>query len=151
GLRRNELERMKVGWLTLEGDAPCLTVPTEPGHKGGGAIPLLPDHAAELSQWIADVGKNKADLVFYVPEKPNKILRRDLKAAGIRYRDDEGRYFDFHSLRHCTDTYLNAAGVPPSVVMLFMRHRHVKLSLQTYNDPRVHDLRKALEALPILD
>ncbi len=49
--------------------------------------------------------------------------RHDLKMAGIAYRDGEGRYFDFHALRHCTDTFLNAAGVPPTVVMLFMRHK----------------------------
>jgi integrase len=89
--------------------------------------------------------------VFYVPEKPNKIFRRDLKAAGIAYKDKvSGRYFDFHALRHCTDTYLMAAGVPPSVVMLFMRHKTMKLSMVTYNDPRMTDARKALTALPNL-
>jgi integrase len=88
--------------------------------------------------------------VFYVPEKPNKIFRRDQKAAGIPYKDRDGRYFDFHALRHCTDTFLNAHGVPPTVVMLFMRHKKPSLSLVTYNDPRLTDARKALDALPKL-
>ena len=43
-----------------------------------------------------------------------------------------------------------AAGVPPTVVMLFMRHKKPSLSLVTYNDPRMTDARKALGALPKL-
>ena len=121
-----------------------------PSCRSVGKDSLLPDHAAELRRWVEEAGKSGTDLVFYVPEKPNKIFRRDLAMAGIPYRDAEGFYFDFHALRHCTDTYLNAAGVAPSVVMLFMRHRHIRLSLQTYNDPRMHDARKALAALPEL-
>jgi hypothetical protein len=31
-----------------------------------------------------------------------------------------------------------------------MRHKTLKLSLVTYNDPRMHDARKALGALPKL-
>jgi hypothetical protein len=99
---------------------------------------------------VRDAGKGEDDPVFYVPEKANKIFRRDLKAGGIPYKDREGRYFDFHALRHCTDTFLNAHGVPPTVVMLFMRHKKPSLSLVTYNDPRMTDVRKALDALPKL-
>jgi hypothetical protein len=88
--------------------------------------------------------------VFYVPDKPNKILRRDLKMAGIPYKDKEDRFFDFHALRYCTDSYLNAHGVPPTVVMMFMRHKRPSQSLVNYNDPRLADARKALDALPKL-
>jgi hypothetical protein len=31
-----------------------------------------------------------------------------------------GCYLDFHALRNCANSYLNAAAVQPSVVMLFM-------------------------------
>jgi hypothetical protein len=34
--------------------------------------------------------------------------------------------------------------------MLFMRHKKPSLSLVTYNDPRMTDARKALDALPKL-
>jgi integrase len=154
GLRQGELGRLLVRHLRLEGEAPA--VYAAPGHdrknKEGVWLPLLPDHAAELAGWVRDTNKAPNDAVFYVPEKPNKIFRRDLKAAGIDYKDKAtGQFFDFHSLRHCTDTYLNAAGVAPSVVMLFMRHRTMRLSMVTYNDPRMHDARKAVAALPNLD
>jgi len=84
-------------------------------------------------------------------KSPNKIFRRDLRMAGIAYQDTTtGQYFDFHALRYCTDSYLNAAGVAPSVIMLYMRHRTMRLSMITYNDPRMTDARRALDALPKL-
>jgi integrase len=152
GMRQGELARLLVGHLRLGGDAPAVFI--APKHdaknKSGVWLPLIPQHAAELGSWIKDTGKAQGDPVFYVPEKPNKIFRRDLKMAKIAYRDGEGRYFDFHALRHCCDTFLNAAGVPPTVVMLFMRHKKPSLSLVTYNDPRMTDARRALDALPKL-
>lgn len=153
GLRQGELARLQVWHLQLEADAPAVFVAAGHDRKNKQDIwlPLLTDHAVELAAWVRDTGKKPTDSVFYVPEKPNKIFKRDLKMAGIDYKDKTtGAYFDFHSLRHCTDTYLNAKGVPPSVIMLFMRHRHVRLSMQTYNDPRMHNLRQALDALPKL-
>jgi integrase len=152
GMRQGELDRLLVSHLRLTGNQPAVFV--APKHdaknKKGVWLPLLPEHAAELAAWVRDTGRAEGDLLFYVPEKPNKIFRRDLKAAGIVYCDREGRYFDFHALRHCTDTFLNAHGVPPTVVMLFMRHKKPSLSLVTYNDPRMTDARKALDALPKL-
>jgi hypothetical protein len=152
GMRQGELDRLLVNHLKLAGDAPAVFIVGKHDikNKQGIWLPLLPDHAAELAAWIRDTGKKENDRVFYVPEKPNKIFRRDLAMAKISYKAKENRYFDFHALRHCTDTFLNAAGVPPTVVMLFMRHKKPSLSLVTYNDPRMTDARKALEALPKL-
>jgi len=55
---------------------------------------------------LAQRGYVLADLlrvwVFRLPDAPAKMLRRDLEAAGIPYKDSAGRYADFHSLRHTT-------------------------------------------------
>jgi integrase len=152
GMRQGELARLRVRHLKLGVAEPAFFIApkVDAKNKQGIWLPLLPAHAAELVAWIKDTGKGDDDLVFYVPEKPNKILRRDLAMARIPYKDKDGKFFDFHALRHCTDSYLNAHGVPPSVVMLFMRHKTVRLSLVTYNDPRMVDARKALDALPKL-
>jgi hypothetical protein len=42
------------------------------------------------------------------------MLRHDLEAAGIPYRDQGGMVFDFHSLRCEMATLADAAGVSPS-------------------------------------
>jgi integrase len=150
GMRQGELSRLQVGHLRLAGSDPSVFI--APKHdaknKTGMWLPLLPEHAKELAAWVKDTGKADDELLFYVPEKPNKIFRRDLKMVGIPYKDRDGRYFDFHSLRHCTSSFLNAAGVPPTVVMAIMRHRRPSLSMVTYNDPRLGDMRGALDSLP---
>ena len=149
-MRQGELGRLKVAHLRLKGDSPaiCLAAKHDSKNKSTVWLPLLPDHAADLQAWVR--GRDENDNVFYLPEKANKIFRRDLKAAGIAYRDRDGRFFDFHALRHCTDSYLNAAGVPPTVVIAMMRHKRPQMSMVTYNDPRLADTRKALDALPKL-
>jgi hypothetical protein len=50
------------------------------------------------------------------------MLRHDLEAAGIPYRDQGGMVFDFHSIRCEMATLADAAGVSPSVVQRMMRH-----------------------------
>ena len=38
-------------------------------------------------------------LLFKMPDKPADMLKRDLQAASIPYRDASGRVADFHALR----------------------------------------------------
>lgn len=153
GMRQSELRRLQVKDLNLLANNPSFSVQASHNYKNKTVIqlPLSEDHAKKLLSWIKDTHKNANDPVFYVPLAPNKILRRDLKAAGIEYKNNEGKFFDFHAFRYCTDTYLNKAGVPIAVIMLFMRHKTVKLSMVTYNDPKFQETRKALLHLPKLD
>ena len=152
GLRQSELRRLQVKDLNLESNNPSFSVQASHNYKNKTTIhlPLSKDHAKRLLDWIKDTQKNANDHVFYVPQAPNKILRRDLKAAGIVYKNDEKKYFDFHAFRYCTDTYLTKAGIPIAVIMLFMRHKTVKLSMLTYSDPKFQEIRKALPHLPKL-
>jgi integrase len=108
---------------------------------------LVPELAADLRAWIADQGKQPGDRLFTVPAQMNKILRRDLKAAGIPYRDEQGRYADFHALRHTADTMLGLAGVAPRVRQQFMRHSDIRLTLQTYDDASLYEQEVATKAL----
>ncbi len=78
------------------------------------------------------------------------MLRRDLEAAGIPYRDDEGRVLDFHSLRHTFGTNLARAGVAPKVAQELMRHSDINLTMGTYTHVGLYDLNAAVESLPAL-
>jgi len=144
-LRRGELEAQEVRHLSLNGKRPLLILPGSLTKNGEEAsLPLMADLATDLKAWLAATGRKGSDRVFRVPLELVKIMRRDLKAAGIPYRDDRGRTLDVHALRHTTATILSRAKVSPRVVQEFMRHSDIKLTMQTYTDPRLLDEAEAL-------
>jgi integrase len=151
GLRRGELEALEVRHLKLDGLRPCLTLPPAvTKNRKGADIPLRPDLVGDLREWIAATGKGGEDRVFKVIKNLFRVLRDDLKAAGIPYKDDQGRTIDVHSLRHTTASHLGKGKVAPRVAQGFMRHADIKLTMQTYTDPRLLDEAEALDALPNL-
>ena len=151
GLRRGELAALEARHLHLEGHRPAIKLPGSATKNGEDAsLPLREDLAAELAKWVRDTGRKAADLVFTVPVELVKILKRDLKHAGIDYRDEHGRTVDVHALRHTTATYLAKAKVSPRVAQQFMRHSDIKLTMQTYTDVKLLDEAEALAALPAL-
>ncbi len=77
------------------------------------------------------------------------MIRVDLKASGIPYRDTSGLFFDFHSLRCQTATLADAAGVSPRVVQKIMRHSSLELTGR-YTRPRAVDIEAAAGMLPSL-
>ena len=87
-------------------------------------------------------GRGPDDPVFAIPlyDELLKALKKDLAYAGIPYRDELGRVFDFHSLRKCLGSYLRQAKVDPAVSKLYMRHGDIRLTMETYDDERLHDL-----------
>ena len=78
-------------------------------------------------------------------------MKLDLKRAGIEYKDDKGRYADFHALRKSAGTMLGVAGVPVRVRQLFMRHGDIRLTMQTYDDRDFSSLEEAVKALEKLN
>lgn len=148
GLRRGELTALRVGHLCLDAKPnAALQLPEEFTKNGQEArLLLLPDLAAELRQWIADTGKTAGDLLFVVPGKIVNIMKRDLIAAGIDYKDALGRFSDFHALRGTGNTLLGKAGVHPSIRQKFMRHSDIKLTTGTYDDKEQYELAPVVEA-----
>jgi len=78
------------------------------------------------------------------------MLRHDLAAAGIEYRDESGRVFDFHALRHQFISMLAAAGVHPKTAQELARHSDINLTMSRYTHVRLSDLSTAVHALPNL-
>jgi hypothetical protein len=102
--------------------------------------------------------------LFYVPTGLRRILGRDLVAAGlarlvkdqktgktrIDTSDERGRTIDVHALRHTFASLLSKGGVAPRTAQAAMRHSDIKLTMQTYTDPKLLDVRGALDVLPAL-
>jgi integrase len=113
GLRRGELAALKVKFLNLDRKPyPALELPGEFTKNGDEAkLLLVPALGEELRRWVADTGRGPDDAVFDVPTKVMPGMLLDLKRAGIEYRDEKGRYADFHALRKSANTMLGLAGV----------------------------------------
>ena len=66
----------------------------------------------------------------------------------LTYRDAEGRYADFHALRHSFITMVGKAGVSPREHQDLARHSTYALTSK-YSHSRFYDLSAAVQSLPI--
>ena len=78
------------------------------------------------------------------------ILDRDMKKAGIPKRDERGRTIDVHAMRTTFGTMLSTTGTAPRTAQAAMRHSDIKLTMGVYTDPKLLDVRQAVERLPQL-
>jgi integrase len=168
GLRKGELASLTVAQLHLDEAVPFAALDAaDEKNREGNEIPLRDDLAADLRGWLADKlqrlqdearrlgqavpGRLPPDTpVFEVPEKLCKILNRDLRLAGIPKRDDRGRTLDVHALRHTFGTLMSKGGIAPRTAQAAMRHSKIDLTMSVYTDPRLLDVRGALDVLPAL-
>jgi integrase len=151
GLRRGELADVRVCDLELTGPLLRINLPADVAkNRKAAQILLRDDLASDLGEWLKVTGKAGVEAVFRVPVELVKILKRDLKLAGIPYRDEQGRTLDVHALRHTTATFLSRAKVPPAVAQRIMRHSDIKLTLQVYTDVQQLDEAEAIAAMPAL-
>ncbi len=111
GLRYSELASIRPE--SFDWTAPSVTVAAGYTKNGQTAtFPLPIDLVADLAAYVATVAPG-APVFRLKADKGAKMLRYDLAAAGIPYRDAAGLVFDFHSLRCETATLADAAGVSP--------------------------------------
>lgn len=78
-------------------------------------------------------------------------FRRDLKKAGVIYRDAQERVADFHALRKTFGTNSAKAGVASRVAMSLMRHSDRRLTDKIYTDENLLGTWSAIDALPNYD
>ena len=168
GLRKGELASLTVAHLCLDEAVPYLTLDAaNEKNREGNDIPLREDLAADLRDWLADKlvrlqeearqagepipARLPPDTpVFHVPTHFVRILDRDLKLAGIPKRDDRGRTLDIHALRTTFGTLMSKGGVAPRTAQEAMRHSKLELTMKVYTDPKLLNVRGALDALPAL-
>jgi len=153
GLRKGELKALKVCYLDYESKPfPSIRLSGEFTKNGKAAlISLVPSLAAELKDFIIKHKKNKNEYIFNVPEKIHTIFKRDLEAAGIPYKSDDGRYADFHALRTSANTMLGCMDIPIKIRQLFMRHSDIRLTVGTYDDASLYVLSPIVEAFEKVD
>jgi integrase len=149
GLRRGEMESLVWADIDLDAPTPTLTVRAFASkNRKQARIPLHPDLATALKAFRpADAEPD--DSVFRRFYR-TKRFKEDLAAAGIEYRDAQGRYVDFHSFRHTTCTNLARAGVGMRTAMQVMRHSDARLTAVVYTDTDQLPTAAAIFGLPSL-
>jgi hypothetical protein len=73
-----------------------------------------------------------------------------LEAVSIPYKDETGKYADFHALRHTFISSLDHPDISIKVAQSLARHSSISLTLDTYTHPKLYSERAALEKLPEL-
>jgi len=153
GLRQNEVRTLTSEAFDLDNDPPTVTVKAAYAKAGrDDELPLKPETAEALRATVGSTWPGQR--VFPLPENRKqvmRILRADLKAAEIAYSDAQGRFADFHALRHTFITNLARAGVTPKAAMDLARHTDINLTMARYSHTRVEDRARAVAALPNLD
>jgi len=168
GLRLGELRSLRIGSVHL-GESPYLSLDAaNEKARRGAEQPLRQDLAEEIEAWLADrllrrraiaqatggaiPASLPADepLFSRIPKGFRVVLDRELRAAGIPKRDEQGRTIDVHGLRHSFASSLARGGVPVRVAMELLRHSDPRLTARTYQSLGLVDTVGALDALPSL-
>jgi integrase len=132
-LRARALRELTVGDLHLAAASPFISVRSETDKNGiARRCSISKAVASRLKRLVK--GRSSKELVWQLPESLAAVMRKDLKAAGIPFRNDSG-VVDFHSLRHSGASHFIAAGVSPLIVakaggwtsltMLLKRYGHL--------------------------
>jgi integrase len=149
GLRASELASLTPRAFKLDATPAFVEVAAAYTKNGETANqPLRPELAALLRPWLAE--KPEREPVFDLPEKTAKMLRADLTAAGIAYKDADGGIVDFHALRHTFITLVVNSGASVKVAQVLARHSTPTLTIGRYAHADMADKQAALNALPSL-
>jgi integrase len=153
GLRASELASLTPRSFNLQWDPPTVTVQAAYSkHRRQDVLPLHPDIASRLASYLPGCPEDPPGLAWpgTWSTVAAKMIRKDLAAAEVPYRDDAGQTFDFHALRHHFITHLARSGIHPKAAQSLARHSTITLTLDHYSHLVLSDMTAAVERLPIL-
>ena len=169
GLRKGELASLTVAHLHLDDAVPFAALDAaDEKNREGNDIALRDDLAADLRDWLADKLRRLQEEALADRRRRSRPGCRPIRRCSTcrtscaRFstatcaspaspkRDDRGRTLDVHALRHTFGTLLSKGGVAPRTAQAAMRHSKIDLTMNVYTDPRLLDVRGALDALPSL-
>ena len=154
GLRAGELASLTPQSFDLESDPPTITVEAAYSkHRRRDVLPLRPDVAAIFHKYLAACGRAGNEPLWpgsWSRKGSAKMIRMDLKAAGILYEDAAKRVFDFHALRHQFISTLARGGAHPKEAQALARHSTITLTMDRYTHLGIMDLTSALDRLPAI-
>ena len=154
GLRAGELASLTAQSFDLDSDPPTITVEAAYSkHRRRDVLPLRSDMADILRQYFATCGHAGNEPLWpgsWSRKGSAVMIRKDLEAAEIPYKDDAKRFFDFHSLRHQFISALARGGAHPKEAQALARHSTITLTMDRYTHLGIVDLTSALDRMPAI-
>ncbi|MBI5863676.1 MAG: site-specific integrase [Planctomycetes bacterium] len=148
GLRAGELRSLTRASFDLA-KAPTVTIDAASAkNRESATLPLRSDTADGLRTFLANKLPTARVFALPRPEKVVILLRGDLAAAGLKYKDAAGRVVDFHSLRKAFASLLLASGVDVRTAKELMRHSSITLTADVYAVTMRGSLTDAVSRLP---
>jgi integrase/recombinase XerC len=150
GIRRGELRSLEWRDVVLDMPQPFIFVRRSIAKNHTTTKQPLPEYVARELEKFRPIDFRQNERVFRSGIPDMDTFRRDLERAGIPYRDEQGRYADFHSLRTTFSTLLAVFGIAERIRMELNRHSDPKLTAKTYTDASVLPVSEAIGLLPLL-
>ena len=86
---------------------------------------------------------------FWIAETDDEDEQKKRHASDfLKYQDINGKFADFHALRHMFITNLCYANVAPKTAQLLARHSDIKLTMQVYTHINAQEQVDAIKSLP---
>jgi integrase len=150
GFRRNEIRSLTPESFDLDADPPTVTVEAAYSKRRRRDVqPIRRDLADLLRLWLLwkRPGRPVIETSKWNWHRTSDMIRADLEAAELKYKDASGRYADFHALRHTYITNIGRLPVGMKTHQELARHSEPSLTMR-YTHPDLADKVRALEALP---
>ena len=137
-------------------------------HRREDVLPIHPELAARLRDWMPADGplwpgswhQRGSEMIqidlaaarkAWIEEaNPEERPERE-RSSRLVYKDERGRYLDFHALRGQFVSNLARGGVHPKMAQQLARHSTINLTMGSYTHLDIADLAGALQALPALN
>jgi len=149
-LRQEELRQLTWADLHLDDESPFVVVRAATAkNKTEEQVCLVPEIVEALAAH-RPANFAPSDLVFPRGIPRASRLKVDAGKNGIEYRDQSGRYADFHALRYTWATFLQQNDIPQRFAMKLMRHSDIKLTAKVYTDETRLPIYDAIKGLPRL-
>ena len=147
GLRARELGSLTPQSFDMTRLMPSVTVEAAYSkHRRVDVIPLHPHLVPRLRYWLE---RKRCDQPLWPGSwlwSPAAMLRSDLERAGVAF-EVQGRYFDFHALRHGAITRA-ATAMNLKELRTFARHSNINLTMR-YTHTEFDELAVAVGRVPV--
>ena len=150
GIRRGELRSLEWRDVVLDVAHPFVFVRKSIAKNHKDARQPLPEYVASELEKARPIDFGTNDRVFKRGMPDMDTFRKDLAAARIVYKDDEGRFADFHALRMTYSTLVALVEASERIRMELNRHSDPRLTAHTYTDTSMLPLWAAINRLPVL-